>query len=336
MGALRKLADIVQLGKNADVGALVDALLDLVQEKQEEAPDALGQLLSEIILSAYPKLSPETRRSVAERTGPSMLLSKPLALRLATDDIEIARPVLRASPVLSDHDLIDLVPDLGTEHLQEIAARQTLGTDLQGIIDKRAVSSKPEAGLDCPDLLFVDPSGSVAVSEGPIVQSEVDSGSIDETDMAPDTEGEADGFDCDGPDTVPAFVPEQPASEPVEEDPGVLALVDAVRARRLTASDALRRLCSESRQDRVASLLGHLCNMPQMAALPILLSADDQLLAAACRTIDVDMAAYKLLADWRGDHLQLTSMERRHALLRYKALSQKRALTVLNQKRAFR
>lgn len=330
MSALRKLADIVQLGKNADVGALVDALLDLVQEKQEEAPDALGQLLSEIILSAYPKLSPETRRSVAERTGPSMLLSKPLALRLATDAIDIARPVLRASPVLSDHDLIDLVPDLGTAHLQEIAARQTIGTDLQGVIDTRAVQSEIEVGLESADLLFVEPSanGSSRQDQAP---AGIDDLAVDNMDEQSDTTDQEENPAAGEPEAIEAFIGQEPAPDPIEDDPDVLALVDGVRSRRVSASDALCRLCGMGKQDALASLLSQLCNVPRLATAPFLLSADDKILAAACRTIDVDPDSYAQLLNWRKDRIQLTSMEHKGALKRYGDLSQKRALSILNQ-----
>ncbi|MEP3280408.1 MAG: hypothetical protein ABJN26_09400 [Stappiaceae bacterium] len=330
MSALRKLADIVQLGKNADLGALVDALLDLVQEKQEEAPDALGQLLSEIILSAYPKLSAQSRRSVAERAGPSMLLSKPLAIRLASDEIEIARPVIRFSPVLTDDDLMALVPELGTEHLHEISSHRAVRADIHGVIDKRAAREAPEGDLECADLLFVGASDNHWDEEEQF-RSTIEEEKAGELIAQTDTESESEfpvGTVADRTGTVDQIktVPGLP-----DVDSDLVGLIESVRSRRLNAGDALRRLFELGKQRAVNTLLIDLCNAPWLAKTPFVFSADDKLLAAVCRKIETDTEAYSLLVKFRGERLQLTAMECRSALKRYEGFSRKRALSILSQ-----
>ena len=67
------------------------------------------------------------RRRVAERIAAVDWAPGALIQLLALDDIDIARSVIAASPLLSDDDLVRLLAEATLEHQIEIARRDALG-----------------------------------------------------------------------------------------------------------------------------------------------------------------------------------------------------------------
>lgn len=76
----------------------------------------------------------EVRHGLSRRLGSADWLPRQLVRALAEDDIEIARPVLSASPLLTDNDLIELLQVASTEHKLHIALRPGLGEAVSQVI----------------------------------------------------------------------------------------------------------------------------------------------------------------------------------------------------------
>jgi len=68
----------------------------------------------------------ETRQHLAQRLNTALHAPAEVILRLAGDDISVARPVLTHSPVLSNSDLIGLAENQTQEHMLAISLRQSL------------------------------------------------------------------------------------------------------------------------------------------------------------------------------------------------------------------
>ncbi len=108
------------------VAGLLEAHVHLSNREQE--------LLSDVLIGLMRQAESDLRAALAERL--SVLDDAPLrlVLNLANDDIDVARPVLEHSTVLSDLDLIYIVKARGAEHWQAIAARDNLSSQLVDVL----------------------------------------------------------------------------------------------------------------------------------------------------------------------------------------------------------
>ena len=84
-------------------------------------------LIDELFMTLVLDAEREVRRRLAERIAGVAWAPKALIHVLALDDIEIARPVIAASPLLDDDDLVRLLVEATLEHQVEVARRPGIG-----------------------------------------------------------------------------------------------------------------------------------------------------------------------------------------------------------------
>jgi uncharacterized protein (DUF2336 family) len=93
-------------------------------------------LIDELFMTLVLDAEREVRRRLAERIAGVDWAPKALIHVLALDDIEIARPVIAASPLLDDDDLVRLLVEATLEHQIEVARRPNIGeTVSEAILD---------------------------------------------------------------------------------------------------------------------------------------------------------------------------------------------------------
>lgn len=116
-------------------------------------------LLNSIFLSLVVEAEREIRRRLAEKLAHAAWAPPALINVLALDEIEIARPVIAASPALKDHDLIRLLVEATIEHQIEVARRPNLGAPVVAAILNQAepavlaaLAGNPTAELSDADL----------------------------------------------------------------------------------------------------------------------------------------------------------------------------------------
>lgn len=95
--------------------------------------DFFGELMEEIAFSLERQVREELARKIAAEAG----MPHGLIVRLANDEIPVARPVLEQSPVLTDDDLIDISHNRGQDHLFTITKRQELSIRLTTVLAER-------------------------------------------------------------------------------------------------------------------------------------------------------------------------------------------------------
>ncbi len=83
-------------------------------------------LLNDIFMCLVVEAERDIRRRLADKLADARWAPRALVNVLALDDIEIARPIIAASPVLQDRDLIRLLVDATIEHQIEVARRPSL------------------------------------------------------------------------------------------------------------------------------------------------------------------------------------------------------------------
>lgn len=104
------------------------AVADLGAEGAEamQAP-GVQELLSSIFMNLVVEAERDIRQRLAEMLAGAAWAPAALINVLALDEIEIARPIIQASPVLKDHDLVRLLIEATIEHQIEVARRPGLG-----------------------------------------------------------------------------------------------------------------------------------------------------------------------------------------------------------------
>lgn len=112
----------------ADRERLLMGLAELGAEGAEtlKAPD-VQDVLSSIFMHLVLEAERDIRQRLAEKLAEADWAPPALINVLALDEIEIARPIIRCSPVLKDHDLVRLLVEATVEHQIEIARRPMLG-----------------------------------------------------------------------------------------------------------------------------------------------------------------------------------------------------------------
>jgi uncharacterized protein (DUF2336 family) len=123
----------------ADRDQLLLALIDLCRAGGEAAAQPEPQaLLSSIFLSLVVEAERDMRRRLAEKLADADWAPAALINVLALDDIEVARPIIAASPVLQDADLVRLLLEATVEHQIAVARRPGLGRPVVAEILRQA------------------------------------------------------------------------------------------------------------------------------------------------------------------------------------------------------
>ncbi|MBW8304466.1 MAG: DUF2336 domain-containing protein [Brevundimonas sp.] len=138
----------------------------------------LSPVLSEIFLTLARQAEREVRKVLSQRLAQADWAPPALINILALDEIEIARPVLAASPLLQDDDLLRVLVETTLEHQIEVARRPHLGGRVaDAIIDRGepatvtalAFNRTAEISLDGLRRL-VEQSRRVAALRGPLTR----------------------------------------------------------------------------------------------------------------------------------------------------------------------
>jgi uncharacterized protein (DUF2336 family) len=118
---------------------LLLALADLCAESGVAAaqPD-VQELLASVFMALVVEAERDMRRRLAEKLADAAWAPPALVNVLALDEIEVARPIIAASPVLQDADLIRLLLEATIEHQIEVARRPKLGRPVVAAILRQA------------------------------------------------------------------------------------------------------------------------------------------------------------------------------------------------------
>ena len=128
---IKALGDLVTVVKSRPLGdqtRLVMGVADLYSQSgiSVRSKDRLASVFVELVRA----VEAQVRRGLSERLGAADWLPYELVRMLASDAIEIARPVISSSPLLTDRDLLALLAECSTEHRLQVALRPGLGVEI--------------------------------------------------------------------------------------------------------------------------------------------------------------------------------------------------------------
>jgi len=114
--------------------ALFDTVRDLLFDTGDTLTERERSLMGDILRRLVGDVEASVRRDLAERLAGNPRAPHDLAVAIARDDIEVAYPLLVASTVLADADLIEIVHHRTQAHQIAIAARRDLSEDVSAAL----------------------------------------------------------------------------------------------------------------------------------------------------------------------------------------------------------
>ncbi|MCB1495175.1 MAG: hypothetical protein KDJ86_05265 [Bauldia sp.] len=139
--------------QNCHDAALLRASTELFVQASAHDRDEIRRF-EDLALHLIPRVSRDDRVYVSTRLAVRIDVPQAVARVLARDEIEVATPILRHSPVLGPLDLLMVIAATGVEHHRLIAERAVLGDDTEralriggdaevaAILDRRRVPEK--------------------------------------------------------------------------------------------------------------------------------------------------------------------------------------------------
>jgi uncharacterized protein (DUF2336 family) len=173
--------DLVRSRTPADRERLLMAITDLCASDGDaevmKAP-ATQELLSSIFMGLVVEAERDIRQRLAEKLANADWAPPALINVLALDEIEIARPIIRCSPVLKDADLVRLLVEATIEHQIEVARRPQVGGVVVAAILRQAepavltaLANNLSAEMTDTDMrLLVEQARTVAALRSPLAR----------------------------------------------------------------------------------------------------------------------------------------------------------------------
>jgi uncharacterized protein (DUF2336 family) len=118
-----ELASLAATHTHSARGLLLDKLIDLYGPRAADTTPKERALFAEIILSVIRQATQQVRADAAKRLSEEDWTDPGVAMVLALDVIEVARPILARSAVLDGDALIEIIHATGPDHRVVIAGR---------------------------------------------------------------------------------------------------------------------------------------------------------------------------------------------------------------------
>lgn len=313
----RMPADMSSDSRRQLLNAVTDLFL-LDDEPTELAKAHYG----EIAVHSLSHLGSADRKGYADQVAAVPSLPREVAVTLASDsDSDVARLVLKLSPVLTDSDLAAIAVSQSQHHLVAIAERARLSEGVTDILVQRGDrdvlqtvsanegASFSESGFDRLLLRGGDDSsiaGALARRSDLSPQRAQRVLQIVKQLNAGSAEPTADG----------ASLARQARQQRLE----VKLLLADLTAKVRDLNDVLVMLAEDDRAYHLAQVLAQAGGISTEQALRVLMQRDVSGIAVICRSLDVGLDTFRALLELRGRRLYFSSQDLDDALRDYKRL----------------
>jgi hypothetical protein len=319
---LRKLTRMPAEMSSESRRQLLNAVTDLFL-LDEEPSDLSKAHYGEIAMQSLSNLESADRQDYAGRVAAAPGLPRDLAVTLANDsDSEVARLVLRLSPVLSDADLAAIAVSQSQQHLVAIAERDRLPDALTDILVQRG---------DRDVLQTVSANEGAAFSEGGfdrLLQRGGDDPDIAgalsrRTDLTPKRAQRVLRIVMQlsgGGDAAATDAGRSLARQARKQRFEVRQLIADLAASRRELDDVVTMLAEEDRAFHLAEVFAQAAGISTEQALRVLMQREVSGVAVACRALDLGPDAFRALLSLRGRRLYFSSSDLEDALADYRRL----------------
>ncbi|MBT5414456.1 MAG: DUF2336 domain-containing protein [Rhodospirillaceae bacterium] len=131
------LEQLLRLAREKTVAgraALVSSLTDLFCGSHDTLSNQERALMGEILRHLVHEVEMSVRQALAARLADRSDATRDLIVALANDAIEVAHPILLASPLLRNAELIEIVRHRTLEHRLSVAMRERVGEDVSAAL----------------------------------------------------------------------------------------------------------------------------------------------------------------------------------------------------------
>ena len=124
---MERLCKLAETETPKDRAQLFGELSQIFIDSDKTLADKERQLMSDVLGTLIHDIEMEIRQDLAHRLADLPSAPRELAVMLANDEIDVARPLLTKSGVLSDPDLVEIIEQRTKEHRLAIALQKPLG-----------------------------------------------------------------------------------------------------------------------------------------------------------------------------------------------------------------
>lgn len=282
---------------------LLNAVTDLFL-LDEEPSEASKSHYGEIALRSLPHLDAGDRKQYADSVASTEALPREVAVSLANDsDAEVARLVLKLSPVLTDTDLAAIAVSQTQTHLAAIAERTRLSESVTDILVERGDSTvlRTVSGNEGAqfsdhgfDRLLQRGGDDAAVGEALARRSDLSPQRVQRVlriveQVADQSERSAEG------DSL--------AKQARQQRLEVKLLLSDLRAKVRTLAEVVTMLAEDDRAFHLAQVIATSAEVTNEQALRVLLQKDVSGIAVLARILDLDKDAFLAILNLRGRRL---------------------------------
>jgi hypothetical protein len=301
---------------------LLNAVTDLFL-LDEEPSDLAKAHYGEIAVHSLSNLESADRKDYADQVAAVPSLPREVVVTLAGDsDADVARLVLKLSPVLTDADLAAIAVSQSQHHLVAIAERAQLPEALTDILVQRG---------DRDVLQTVSANEGAAFSKGGfdrLLQRGGDDPDIAvalsrRSDLTPKRAQRVlhivEQLSGSGA-AAGTHAARSLAREARKQRFEVRQLVADLAAGRRALDDVVTMLAEEDRAYHLAEVFGQAAGISTEQALRVLMQRDVSGVAVACRSLNLGADAFRAVLELRGRRLYFSSRDLDDALSGYKRL----------------
>lgn len=302
---------------------LLNAVTDLFL--LDDDPTALAkEHYGEIAVHSLSHLESADRKGYADQVAAVPTLPREVARTLASDaDADVARLVLKLSPVLTDTDLAAIAVSQSQRHLVAIAERAQLSEGVTDILVERGDSSVLQTVSSNEGASFSDTGFDKLLQRGGD-DAVVASALSRRSDLTPNraqrvlriVEQMADGGAPNaGPNDAQSL-----ARQARQQRLEVKLLLSDLAAGTRQLDDVVTMLAEEDRAYHLAQVLAQTADITTERALRVLMQRDASGIAVTCKALGVGIDAFGAVMALRGRRLFFSSNDLEDALKDYAKL----------------
>ena len=319
---------------------LLSSLSDLVFDRPRPTAEEVVALCS--VATLLLRVADDNSRShFATTIAPCEHVPRDMVFLLLQDDVVVAGPVLRDSPVLTDEDLLGFIETVADDHLVFVAQRDSLGAKL--------VESLVSRGAEVVQLAIAENIGaklsptSMQVLIGnadrsqPLCQSLVRRPEVSKIDaehlvqlitkmLKARIKSQVDSRSAV---TAPAL--EAPKSKTVAPKLEISEILASVKAGRMSSNDAVSLLAEEDRFNDLTALLSSLTRLDDVSIMRLMVRADANGIGMILKALDISEAAFATVVALRKRRLKQSDTQSRYEREDYVKLKSSEAKATLNQ-----
>mgnify|MGYP000202712495 CR=1 FL=1 len=274
----------------------------------------------EIALRALPHLDPQARQGYADEVAAEPNLPRSVANALAGDpDGEVARLVLRLSPVLTDRDLAAIALNQSQAHLTAIAERVRLSENITDILVERGDDDVLKTVGGNEGAAFTEEGFEKLLDRGreaaaiPLavaVRTDLSEARAERVLRVLAELGEQGEID---PDSEAAAIARLARRQRLE----VSQLITDLKGETRVLDEVVAMLADEDRAYHLAQVLARISDISVEQALRALLQRDVSGIALACRALDIGIPGFAAVLALRARRLMFANKDTEEDLRRY-------------------